>query len=205
MTEAAPAILWFRQDLRLADNPALNAATDGGRPTIPVFVLDDDTPGRWAAGGASRWWLHHSLTALADSLAAIGLPLMLRRGRAGSVIPALARETGAGAVFWNRCYEAQARGRDEAIKHVLKEQGVEARSFNGSLLHEPWTVATRHGDAYSVYTPFARACLQKGDPERPATPPREARRGEDIASDRLEDWALLPSRPDWAGGLRETW
>src|SRR3954454_3520149 len=96
----SPALLWFRQDLRLADNPALHAAAD--RPVLPVYVLDEAAAGRWAPGGAARWWLHHSLAALGRDLAARGAPLLLARGRAEIVIPALAEAIGATEVFAGR-------------------------------------------------------------------------------------------------------
>src|SRR5690242_16692380 len=98
----APTLFWFRQDLRLADNPGLAAAIATGRPVLPVYVLDDETPGRWRPGGAARWWLHHSLAALAEGLARLGAKLILRRGPAAAIVPALAAETGAAAVHWNR-------------------------------------------------------------------------------------------------------
>ena len=110
----SPAIVWLRQDLRLADNPALAAAVASKRPVIVLFVLDDETPGRWRLGGASRWWLHHSLKALSRDLQAKGCALVLRRGRGDAVLLEPARECGAGAVFWNRCYEPYAVARDKA-------------------------------------------------------------------------------------------
>jgi len=125
-----PIIVWFRQDLRLADNPALKAAAATGAPLICLFVLDDGAAGDWKWGGASRWWLHHSLTALGKSLKG---NLVLRRGDAAAVIPALMHETGADRVFWNRCYEPFAVARDTALK-----TGLRAESFSGTLLHEPW-------------------------------------------------------------------
>ncbi|HYE47982.1 MAG TPA: deoxyribodipyrimidine photo-lyase [Azospirillaceae bacterium] len=202
--DGAPVIVWFRRDLRLADNPALAAAA--GRPVLPLFVLDEEAPGRWRPGGASRWWLHHSLAALAASLARLGLPLLLRRGPAARVVPALAAETGAAAVHWNRRYEPWAVARDAALKAELAASGVGARSFNGSLLAEPWQLSTGAGRPYRVFTPFWRALLAAPPPAPPLpvpaglTAPAQVPRG-----DRLEDWGLLPSGPDWAGGLRDTW
>jgi deoxyribodipyrimidine photo-lyase len=202
----SPVIVWFRQDLRLVDNPALAAAVDSGRPVLPFYLLDDETPGRWRPGGASRWWLHHSLAALADDLVGRGAPLLLRRGRADDVLPALAAETGAAAVYWNRCYEPSAVARDTALKTTLKDAGVEARSFNASLLVEPWQIETGSGGPYKVFTPFWKAARATLDPPPPAPAP-ECIAGVDglPAGDRLYDWALLPTAPDWAGGLRDAW
>ncbi len=195
--------MWFRQDLRLSDNPALAAAVDGGSPVLPLFILDDSL--ERLPGGASRWWLHGSLESLAADLARTGAPLVLRRGDATTVLAALAAETGAARVVWNRCYEPAARARDTGIKQALKVAGVEVQSFNGSLLHEPWTVETKQGGSYGVYSPFARACFAKGDPPPPIPAPAGITASVSLSGDSLADWQLLPSRPDWAGGLRETW
>ena len=204
-TSSGPIIVWFRQDLRLSDNPALHQAAESGRPVIPVFVLDDDTPGKWAWGGASRWWLHHSLEELAADLEAQGVHLVMRSGPSDEVITDLVEETGASAVFWNRCYEPFARKRDEAIKSALKDKGVDATSFNGSLLAEPWTVQTKTGDPYKVFTPFWRAEQEVIDPADPLPAPKSIKPWKSIASDDLADWKLTPSKPDWAKGFPDHW
>lgn len=134
MTHDTPAIVWFRQDLRTSDNPALHAASQSGRPIIPVYVLDDENAGDWRMGAASRWWLHHSLSSLQRSF---GDRLVLLRGDASRLIPELAQATGAATVYWNRCYEPWRIARDSSVKTNLRQSGVEVRSFNGSLLWEP--------------------------------------------------------------------
>jgi deoxyribodipyrimidine photo-lyase len=200
-----PVIVWFRRDLRLADNPALAAAAASGAPVVPVFVLDDETPGPWRPGGAARWWLHHSLAALAKSLAPHA-PLILRRGRAEAVIPALAREIGAGRVVWNRCYEPYAVARDTALKAALQVAAIAAESFNAALLFEPWTVLTGAGTPYKVFTPFWNACRAPPPPPAPMPAPPSLRALEkSLRSDALGDLRLLPTTPDWAGGLRAAW
>jgi deoxyribodipyrimidine photo-lyase len=199
----APAIVWFRQDLRLRDNPALNAAIATGRPVLPVYILDDETPGRWKLGSASRWWLHHSLMSLDADLRRLGASLVLRRGRADAVIAGLVRETGAASVHWNRCYEPSAIARATAIKKTLTESGVTAESHNAALLAEPWTVRTKQNEPFKVFTPFWNAIRKRG-PERPTLAP-ENLRGATANSDQLADWKLLPQNPDWAAGLREAW
>jgi deoxyribodipyrimidine photo-lyase len=183
-----------------------------GAPVIPVYVLDDETPGRWRLGGASRWWLHHSLASLQESLArlapghAVAPKLVLRRGRADHVIPALAREIGAGAVYWNRCYEPFAIIRDTALKSAVGAIGIEAESFNASLLHEPWTIKTGAGGPFKIFTPFWNACQAALVPEKPVPFPRKlVPHLPAPPSDCLDDWTLLPTRPDWADGLRSTW
>src|SRR5215470_6987396 len=193
----APALLWFRQDLRLADNPALAAAVKSGRPILPVFILDEDSPGRWAPGGASRWWLGRSLTALSAALAKRGARLLLRRGEAGPVLERLIRETGAEAVFWNRCYEPWAIARDKAIESGLAKRDIEARSFNAALLQEPWTIETGSGGPFKVFTPFWRALLAKPPPAPSPAPHKLVGFGGKLGSDALETWRLRPTAPDW--------
>ena len=202
----APAIVWFRQDLRLDDNPALSAAAQTGRPVFPVYVLDDHAPGDWAPGGASRWWLHYSLSALAQSLAERGSRLLLLRGEAGAVIRQLVERVEAGAIFWNRQYEPWARKRDTALKSALKDMGLQASSYNGALLHEPWTVETKSGGPYKVFTPYWRAAGDDSADFNLPAPPRTLRGFEPAPhGDALEDWALTPSNPNWASGFAACW
>jgi len=196
-----PSIVWLRDDLRLADNPALNAAVDRGTPVVVVYLLDEVSGGIRPFGGATRWWLHHSLESLAASIDALGGTLVLRRGAAEAEIPRLVDETGASAVFWNRRYGA-AREIDAALKVALRDRGVEVASFQATLLFEPWTITTGDGNPYRVFTPFWQACLTQGV-QRRALPAPTALSTVDVASDALDDWRLRPTRPDWAEGLRE--
>ncbi|WP_322411115.1 deoxyribodipyrimidine photo-lyase [Microbacterium invictum] len=203
---AAPSIVWFRDDLRLADNPALRAALDRDEPVVGLYLLDEDSPGMRPLGGAAKWWLHHSLTSLGEDLAAKGATLVLRRGAASDVLPAFVADTGAGAVFWNRRYSRPERDIDAGLKASLREDGVTVESFAASLLFEPWTVKTGAGKPFSVYSPFWRACLSLPSPRAPLPEPREvAGFSGRVDSDDLDDWELLPTSPDWAGGLRERW
>lgn len=203
---AAPSIVWFRDDLRLADNPALRAALDRDETVIGLYILDEDTPGMRPLGGAARWWLHHSLTSLGEDLAEKGARLVLRRGAASDVLPSLVADTGAGAVFWNRRYSLPERDIDADLKASLREDGVTVQSFAASLLFEPWTVKTGAGKPFSVYSPFWRACLSLPAPRAPLPEPREVPGFSGrIDSDDLETWGLLPTDPDWAGGLRDRW
>ncbi len=188
-----PIIVWFRQDLRLGDNPALSFAARTGRPLVCLFVLDDAAPGQWRWGGASRWWLHHALTALNSAL---GGRLVLRRGDAAKIVKTLVRETGAGAVAWNRCYEPFAVARDQKLKAGLGKSGVTVQSFKAALLHEPWEIKTGGGTPFRVFTPFWKAMRLR--PVEKALPAPRALDLQALKSDRLEDWALLPARPDWA-------
>lgn len=205
MPAETPSIVWFREDLRLADNPALNRAVERGGPVVALFILDDETPGNWRPGGAARWWLHHSLAALAADLEKLGAPLVLRSGEASRNLDAVIAESGAGAVFWNRSYMPFANARDAGIKQSLKERGLTVESFNGRLLFEPWTPRTGSGDPYRVFTPFWKAILALGEPEAPLPAPAKLPSLTTMASESLDDWRLAPSTPDWAGGLRESW
>ena len=206
MADEAPALVWFRQDLRVADNPALNAAQATKQPLICAYVLDDEAPGRWKLGGASRWWLHHSLTALDAELRKRGSKLVLRRGSALKEIPKLAAEIGAKSVFWNRCYEPFAIDRDKRIKEKLTKANIEAKSFNGALLFEPWEVKTKTGEPYKVFTPFWRACRMTG-PQRAVigTPRKLNGFAGAVPSATLASWKLLPTKPNWAKPFEPHW
>jgi len=180
-------VVWLRRDLRLADHPALAAAAASGRPVIPVFVCDSLVE---ETGAAAKWRLGSGIAEFARSLAARGSRLVLRRGEAGTVLPALVAETGASAVYWTRAYGPAAVARDTAVKAGLRAAGIEAQSFDGSLLAEPWQVTTGQGGPYRVYTPFWKALRARGA-AAPLPAPAELRMpAEWPASDRLEDWGL---------------
>lgn len=153
---AAPTIVWFRRDLRVQDNPALAEALKRGGPIVAVYIYAPGEEGDWSPGGASRWWLHQALESLAGALAERGLALTLRQGPSGETLQALAEETGADSVFWNRRYEPVIIKRDTAIKSDLKAAGLEARSFNACLLWEPFEVQNKQGRPFRVFTPFWR-------------------------------------------------
>ncbi|SDH29395.1 deoxyribodipyrimidine photo-lyase [Leifsonia sp. 98AMF] len=203
-----PAVVWFRDDLRVADNPALHAAVQTGSPVLCVFVWDDETPELRAPGAASRWWLHHSLASLTQSLERLGAGLVLLRGRSETVIETVLRETDASAIFWNRRYGGAERRIDEAVKTAARASGVEAASFAATLLFEPWTIRTGQDTPFSVYTPFWRACLAAPAPRKPGPAPQGVHGGSlprSLETVTLDELGLLPTHPDWAGGLRETW
>jgi deoxyribodipyrimidine photo-lyase len=200
-----PALVWLRDDLRLADNPALAAAAESGQPVVVLYVLDEESPDIRPLGGASRWWLAGSLRSLGESLAALGVPLVLRRGPAGDVVPAVVAEAKAGAVFWNRRYGGGEIAVDTALKARLSADGVAVKSFQGSLLYEPWAVRSGEDRPYKVFSPFWRAARATGEPRRPLPAPKQiAGFGGRIRTNTLADWRLEPTRRDWAGGLRET-
>ena len=203
MSLSPPVIVWFRQDLRVADNPALAAAS--GRPIVAVYILDNGTGQVRTLGGAASWWLHHSLESLSVRLSQLGVNLILRQGAAADVLDDLLKETGAEAVYWNRCYEPGAIARDTAIKGVLKSRGVIAESFHGALLLEPWQIQTGQGGAYKVFTPFWRRLRELYRIPEPATLPDRLLAAPAPDGDRAADLELVPRALDWAGGLRDCW
>jgi deoxyribodipyrimidine photo-lyase len=200
---ASPTIVWLRDDLRVADNPALLAAAERGGPVVVVYVLDQASAGIRPLGAASRWWLHHSLASLAAELGRIGGRLVLRRGSALAEVAALVDQTGADAVYWNRRYSS-ARDLDAQLKLTLRDRGVDVQSFHANLLFEPWTVTTAEGNPYRVFTPFWRFCLDSAPPRPPLAAPQGLTTIA-VDSDQLDDWQLLPTHPDWATGLRSRW
>ncbi|WP_159730819.1 deoxyribodipyrimidine photo-lyase [Methylosinus sp. Ce-a6] len=202
---SAPAILWFRRDLRLADHPALSAAVASGAPLVPAFILDEAEGGDWRLGAAARWWLHESLAALSRDLAKLGAPLTLRRGDAEAELLRLVEETGAASVYWSRLYEPWASARDARIEARLSERGVATKSFAGALLAEPGSIRNAEGRPFRVFTPFWRKLAETPQPASPLAAPKRIRAAPAPASERLEAWRLRPKKPDWAAGLREAW
>jgi deoxyribodipyrimidine photo-lyase len=200
----SPTIVWFRQDLRLTDQAALSAAAATG-PVVALYILDDETPGRWRLGGASRWWLHGSLTALAQAIAGHGGRLILRRGRSAEVLPQVARETGAWAVFCTGHAEPFWRQAEAEVEGLLARTGIRFRAFPGTSLFSPGAVVGRQGQRLKVFTPFWKRCLELDPPDRPTPAPHPIEFFGSIPGDTLNDWRLLPTNPDWAGGLRQTW
>ena len=199
------AIVWLRDDLRLADHPALNAAAAKCGTLTCLYVLDEESPGLRPHGGASRWWLAQSLRALDAGLRARGQHLTLRRGKAVDVIPAVARAVGATRVYWNRRYDRAGIAADDAVIAALKASIVSGGTFSANLLAEPGTLLTKDGGPLRVFTPFWKRVLTLGPPRAPLPVPKRLPPPVDIASDELHTWQLEPVKPDWAFGLRDTW
>ena len=202
---APTTLLWLRSDLRLADNPALAAAARRGGPVVPVFIWSPEEESPWQPGGASRWWLHQSLAALDVRLRELGSRLILRGGPTLDSLPALVKETGAGAVFWNRRYEPAAIARDARVREALERHGLDTESFNAALLHEPWTIQNQSGKPFQVFSPFWRHCLAQPDPAEPLPAPKilsaPAQWPKSHALGELE----LEPKINWADGLRAAW
>ena len=198
------SLVWFRNDLRVTDNPALNDAASHGL-IIPVYVLDDSqvTGDMPELGGASQWWLHHSLNALEKALGG----LLLMKGDPAKVITKLVSDLDVDLVTWNRCYEPQSIERDKQLKATLKEEGVEVKSFNANLLFEPWEIETQSGDPYKVYSPFWRAIQKEPEPQPHRKKPfrisqKDIKQAGGVALSKL---GLLPKKPNWAKGWDEIW
>lgn len=197
------AIHWFRQDLRLSDNPSLCAAVGAGS-LLPIFILDDDSAGQWQRGGASRWWLHHSLCALNESLNG---QLRVYSGPADVVLGKLCDEHDITAVHWNRCYEPWRIHRDKAIRAELSERGIDVHSHNASLLWEPWQVKKGDGTHYKVFTPyFKNGCLKSAPPAEsmPAPVLSDFASGDFGAESNIDALNLLPTIP-WDEQMRPHW
>jgi deoxyribodipyrimidine photo-lyase len=206
------AIVWLRDDLRLADNPALTAAVEhaeaGNGRVVLVYIFDEESEGIRPLGGATKWWLHHSLANLSSRVTRLGGTFVLRRGGAFNQIRTLLTDVGADAIFWNRRYGGPERALDAEIKTYATAAGVAAHSFQANLMFEPWTIRTGSGTPYTVFTPFWKSCLSSPEPIRaPLESPSELRGlgDESPASDRLDEWKLLPAQPDWAMGLTLRW
>jgi deoxyribodipyrimidine photo-lyase len=184
----------------------LCAAAASGSPVICLHVLDETRrPPARPLGGAGRWWLAQSLRSLDASLRATGASLVLRKGPAAKVIPDLARETGAASVFWNEIAQAPSQAQADEVAARLDAIGVASKSFAGDLLAAPTLIRNKEGRGLRVFTPFWKRVQALGPPPTPLPAPKKLAPSPDVTSDRLENWNLEPGKPDWAGGLRETW
>lgn len=201
----APVILWFRRDLRLADQPALAAAVANGAPVIPVYILDDDTPKHRKMGAASRWWLHYSLAALDADLQALGSRLILRTGKSDEILCALVEQTGASAIHCIRHYEPWWRNAEKAVAQGLGA-GCAFVCHDGNYLLPAGSVTTGSGGQYKIYTPFMRALWQHMPPSAPLAPPTHIAVPESWpTSEDIGEWSLLPTKPDWSSDILGMW
>jgi deoxyribodipyrimidine photo-lyase len=202
----SPVIVWFTHDLRLSDNAALVKAAETGRPILPVYILDDETPGSWAMGGASRWWLEQSLRSLGKAISDKGGRLCLRRGNSLDVLQDLARETAAHAIYFSRNHAPWSGKLEQDILALCKDIGIECKRFAGYLLHDPENIRTGAGDPYKVYTPFSKACFATEPFREPRAVPEDMQFWlGGIAKDDIADWKLYDAKPDWASQFGERW
>ncbi len=204
--EPPPIVVWFRNDLRLDDNPALAEAAASGRPVVPLFVLDEETAGVRPLGGSHKWWLHHSLESLAADLRRLGSELVLRRGPCTTVVKSIVEDIGADAVFANRRYARAERDADAAVAAALGET-AELRLFHANVIVEPDAVETKSGAYFKVFSPYRRAVLEQGNPRDPIEAPKtlSAPSGPAPRSETLATWHLLPVQPDWAANFAAMW
>lgn len=202
---ARPTLVWFRRDLRLADNPALHAALERGGPVIPLYIWASEEEEAWASGAVSRWWLQQSLVALDACLRTKGSRLVIRQGKSLAVLHALIQESQAEAVVWNRCYEPAVIARDAEVKASLREQGVRADKGNAGLLFEPWTVANKAGKPFQVFTSFWKTCLARGEPPAPLPQPDHVPGPERWpAASSIDELGLEP-QVEWTAAIRKAW
>lgn len=203
MKYSSPTVVWFRQDLRLEDNPAYALAAEQGN-VIPLFIWDSDSEKNWPLGAASLWWLHHSLSCLSNQLSEIGLRLIVRKGSTLDVLNDVINTTNAKALFWNRRYEPYALSLDAKIKKHFSNNSLDIKSFNGNLLFEPWSIANKQGKPFQVFTPFWKSCLAQNISHSIIKNPIPAPFASDIQSDPLESLNLLP-KIHWDLGLYKSW
>ncbi len=200
-----PSLVWFRQDLRLDDQPAILAAVARGAPVIPVYIWSPEEEQSWAAGAASRWWLHQSLGQLDRQLSEMGSRLIVRRGDALPAMLSLVEQTNAAAVYWTRRYEPAAIQRDSQVRSELLKHNVAAEVFNGQLLFEPWEIQTKDGCPYQVFTAFWKSCLTRKAPLEPEPAPQQIPQPHVWpASLTLEELELEP-KVAWDTGMKAAW
>jgi deoxyribodipyrimidine photo-lyase len=198
MGDKQPAVLWLRQDLRLEDNPALEAASK--HPLLALYIWDEEDPG--TPGGAARWWLGRSLSSLKSSFEEHGVQLVFKRGRPLEIIKELIDETKACAIYWNRCYEPHAVKRDREIKRRLRDMGIICESFKASLLAEPWELQTKSEKPYQVFTPFWKAFQSLTFP-KPLPTPNMCGYKPVVSKNDIQTWGLDPTL--WGSGFQDTW
>jgi deoxyribodipyrimidine photo-lyase len=190
---ADPQIVWFRQDLRLADQPALAAAAAAG-PVLPVYILDDVSPGVRPMGAASRWWLHHSLASLDAGLRRLGARLLLLRGHSADLLLDLARNKRAGAIHATRHAEPWWGAVEARLGPLMRLHGA-------TRMLAPGQVVTGAGTPFRIFTPFWKASLVHLPPPAPKPAPARLAAAAMPEGQRLEEWGLLPRNPDWAAGF----
>lgn len=200
-----PSIVWFRQDLRVDDHPALMAAAARNEPVIPVFIWSPEEEGSWPLGAVSRWWLHRSLTDLKARLSKLGSRLIIREGPALPQLRSLIDETDAAAVYWSRRYEPAAIECQSKIQSTLEKDNIVVESFNGQLLFEPWEIQTKQGNPYQVFTAFWNACRSRDEPEEPLAAPHQILSPTKWPSSLTINELKLNPTIHWDGGLKSSW
>lgn len=207
-SKSDPVIVWFRDDLRISDNPALIQALKSGQPVLAVYILEDDDEEIRTPGAAQKWFLHHALASLRSNLNKAGCELYFFKGSSCDIIRELVSKNDICKVVWNRRYGGREVGVDTSLKTELGENGVGVESFLGNLLHEPYATKTTSDGPYKVYSPFWRALESKGEPRQPHSVPEQingAKTPEGPTPVTLGDLKLLPTNPNWAEGWEVIW
>lgn len=199
-----PALVWFRNDLRVCDNPALHAAAKSGAPLVAIYILED-VEGLRAPGAAWRWWLAGSLRNLSENLASRGVNLVLRSGDPRKIIAEIAREMKINAAYWNRRYAAAEAKLDAEIEQHLLANDIAVETFNASLLNESWSIQSKAGGPIRVFTPYLKASEGRGNPRHVIGALQKLRTANAPKSEKLQDWKLEPTKPDWARDMDASW
>ena len=204
--EYPPCLFLFREDLRLSDNPALDAAIKSGHPIICIYIYDKTSDNEWIAGGARKWWLHHSLASLSSDLEELGGQLICLSGAQESLIPEIVEKTGSSHVYWTRRYAPHQIEIDKRVKSTLEERGISVTSINGRLLHEPWHFKTGSDNSYRVFTPLWKAMKTCGHVRQVIKKPESINWAHHtLKSLKLDVYILLPTSPDWAEDFNQHW
>jgi deoxyribodipyrimidine photo-lyase len=198
-------IVWFRRDLRLHDNLALRAAINDADEVIPLYIWAPEEESPWQAGGASRWWLHHSLSQLSNDLQQRGSYLLVQSGESLTVLRQAIKDTDASGIYWNRIYDPILVERDKRIKSDLVDRGLEVKTHAGAMLKEPWKIENSTGKPYQVFTPFWKKLKTDYQHEKPLPPPRQIGSPKlTVKSLDISDLELLP-KIDWDASFYEVW
>ena len=183
--ENKKAIIWFRQDLRVSDNPCLNFALDQNFEIIPVYILDSLTPKENKIGSAAKVWLSESLKELNLSL---DKKLNIYLGEPLEILEKIIKENQVDTVLWNRCYEPWRINSDKTIKQNLKNNQINVKSFNGSLLWEPWDILKSDNTPYKVFTPYyKKGCFNTQEPRYPKTSKLDLAKTKKIQKEDFDD------------------
>lgn len=207
-------LIWFRQDLRLEDNPALDYALKQGRPIVPVYIWETNAKTQYLPGAAQRWWLHHSLKALENSLNDdLGLRLLLLEGKTEEILEKLVSAYQVEEIVWNRCYEPWRVEHDKKLKQFWRQRGLHVESFNSALLLEPWEILNQQHQPFKVYTPFWKTCLKQYQPRVLLSKPVSKRLlplphpnlDSSLKFQYLKTETWLPTQPNWASDFSTHW
>ncbi|RYE05815.1 MAG: deoxyribodipyrimidine photo-lyase [Rickettsiaceae bacterium] len=199
------AVVWFRNDLRLTDHLALDAAIRTKKDILPIYIYDKSCSR--PLGSAAKWWLHHSLTSLKKNIRKCKADIILREGDAFEVLKDIYNQTEFTHIFWHDRYDQNGQHQDQTIKEYFESKKVDCQSFNGSLLFGSMNFRTKEKKYFKVFSPFWKHCLKHGHIDEPIAQPSLIKFNHNlkIQSNSIDSWHLLPKKPNWAKGFRDTW